>query len=254
MMVMHMTFTRQIPPAVGMLALMAAALLIGVMSSLYIADYLKYPMQWLDMLIYDVEVMVTSLLFLVGMHAGESFPQPNVLSRGVGVGIFAAGLYVALEVFYVIALVFVTTRNAVKSSAGTTQPEHQTPKKLISTYLVLNLLYTLSFLYFGMFIMGFATTYDMAFSAILNADSIQKMVLCSLPWKLVFFVPIQLLLIVALWKNQRWFKTAFFVYLLLDFSYYMALTLIPERGYGLNAGFVVCTLALLLFLPYFRKK
>ena len=254
MFIMHMTFTRQIPPAAGMLALMAAAITIAAMSSLYLADYLIYPMQWLDMLIYEIEIMITSLSHLVGLHNGESFPRPFVLSRAVGVGIFAAALYIALEVFYVIALVFTATRQAVTSPAGATQPGNQAPKKLISAYMVLNMLYTLSFLYFGMFLMGFATNYSMAFSAILKADSIQQIVLASWPWRVVLFVAIQLLLLAALWKNLRWFKTAFLLYLLLDFSYYMALTLIPERGYGSNAGFVVGALALLLFLPYFRKK
>jgi len=117
----------------------------------------------------------------------------------------------------------------------------------------MGLIYTFSFFYLGMFIAGIASTYEMAFSMILNADSIQKVILYGLPWKLVLFVPLQLALLVGLWTKQSWFKRAFLAYLLLDVLYYAAFTL-SALSYGIYVGLIVSLLALLLFLPYFLRK
>ena len=255
MIAMHMTFSRQLHPALGMFAIMGAALTLGALAEIYLADYLIYPLQWADTLIYQIEVMITSLLFLLGLlPANETFPAPGTLSRDVNIGVFAGALYIALEVFYVIAVLVVATRQAVNSQSGARRPEYRAPKKLLSAYLTLNLLYTLSFLYLGMFIIGFASSYDMAFSFILRADGVGQVVLASLPWKLALFVPVQVLLLVALWKELSWFKTAFVAYLLVDVAYFTTLTFVPERAHSLSAGFIVSTLALLFFLPYLRKS
>lgn len=255
MIAMHMTFTRQLPPVFGMFALLGAAVAIGALSSVYLADYLIYPLQWMDSLIYQLEVMLTSLLFLFGLlPASETFPVPGTLSRDINTGVFAGALYIALEVFYVIAVLVVATRQAVNSQSGALRAQSRPPKKLLSAYFILNLLYTLSFLYLGMFIIGFATSYDMAFSVIMKADGVGQVVLATLPWKLALFVPVQLLLLVALWKNLSWFKSALFAYLLFDAIYFITLTFVPERGDSFSAGFIVSTLALLFFLPYLRKS
>lgn len=255
MVAMHMTFTRQLHPALGMFAIMGAAVTIGALADVYFAEYLIYPLQWIDTLVYQIKVMVTSLLFLLGLlPAEQTFPVRSMLSKEVSVGVFAGALYIALEVFYVIAVLVVATRQAVSSRSGATRPEYRSPKKLLSAYLILNLLYTLSFLYLGMFTIGFASSYEMAFSVILRVDGMGQVLIASLPWKLAVFVPVQLLLLVALWKPLSWFKPAFVAYLLFDVIYFTALTFIPERGHSLSAGFIVSTLALLLFLPYLRKS
>ncbi len=237
-----------------MMALMAAAVTIGALSQIYLADYLIYPMRWIDMVVYDIGVMITSLMYLVGLNSGDVFPARQMLTGQVGVGLFGAGLYIASEIFYVISILVFATRQAVRDSAGSPESKYHKPKKLIISYMLINVLYTVSFFYYGMFSIGLFMDYGMAFSAIMDADSLEKFIVFSWPWKLLFFVPFQLVILGALWKDKVWVKTALSVYLLLDFFYYMALTLIPEQGYRLISGLIISTMALLIFLPYLRRK
>lgn len=249
MIAMHLTLTRQMPPAAGMMGLLGLAVVFGAVSQIYLADILVYPMQWFDSIVYELEVMLASVLHLVGFYSEVPWPTPQRIARALDVGVFGGLLYVALEVFYVIAFVFIATRQARQSTVG----GDKTPRKLLSLYLVLSLIYTFSFFYLGMFVTGIASTYEMAFSMIFDADSIQNVILLGLPWKLALFVPFQLALLVGLWTNRSWFKRAFFVYLLADIIYYAAVTL-SALSYGIYAGLIVSLLALLIFLPYLRKK
>lgn len=250
MIAMHLTLTRQMPPAAGMMALLGLAVVLGAVSQIYLADILVYPMEWFDSIVYELEIMLASVLHLIGFYSELPWPTPQRIAQAIDVGVFGALLYVALEVLYVIAVVVVATRQASQSG---TMSSSKVPKKLISLYLILGLIYTFSFFYLGMFTMGMATTYEMAFSMILSADSIQSAILRGLPWKLVLFVPFQLALLVGLWKNQSWFKRAFLGYLLADIIYYTAFTL-SALSYGIYVGLVVSLLAFLLFLPYLLRK
>lgn len=250
MIAMHFTLTRQMPPAAGMMALLGLAVVVGAVSQIYLANILTYPMEWFDSIAYELEVMLASVLHLVGFYSELPWPSPLRIARSIDVGVFGGLLYIASEVLYVIAVVVVATRQATQSGSA---PSARVPKKLISFYLVMGLIYTFSFFYLGMFIAGIASTYEMAFSMILNADSIQKVILYGLPWKLVLFVPLQLALLVGLWTKQSWFKRAFLAYLLLDVLYYAAFTL-SALSYGIYVGLIVSLLALLLFLPYFLRK
>lgn len=250
MIAMHLTLTRQMPPAAGMMGLLGLAVVVGALSQIYLADILVYPMEWFDSIVYELEVMLASVLHLVGFYSELPWPTPQRIARALDVGVFGALLYVALEVFYVIAFVFMAARQAHQN---TVTSGHKAPKKLLSIYLVLSLIYTFSFFYLGMFVTGIASTYEMAFSMILNADSMQNAILLGLPWKLALFVPFQLALLAGLWTNQSWFKRAFFVYLLADVIYYTAFTL-SALSYGIYVGLIVSLLALLIFLPYLRKK
>ncbi|HAS14609.1 MAG TPA: hypothetical protein DCS01_04860 [Idiomarina abyssalis] len=250
MIAMHFTLTRQMPPAAGMMALLGLAVVVGAVSQIYLANILTYPMEWFDAIAYELEVMLASVLHLVGFYSELPWPTPSRIARSIDVGVFGGLLYIASEVLYVIAVAVVATRQATQSGSA---PSAKVPKKLISFYLVMGLIYTFSFFYLGVFIAGIASTYEMAFSMILNADSIQKMILYGLPWKLVLFVPLQLALLVGLWTKQSWFKRAFLAYLLLDVLYYAAFTL-SALSYGIYVGLIVSLLALLLFLPYFLRK
>ncbi|RUO69394.1 hypothetical protein [Idiomarina ramblicola] len=250
MIAMHFTLTRQMPPAAGMMALLGLAVVVGAVSQIYLANILTYPMEWFDAIAYELEVMLASVLHLVGVYSELPWPTPSRIARSIDAGVFGGLLYIASEVLYVIAVVVVATRQATQS--GST-PSANVPKKLISVYLVMGLIYTFSFFYLGLFIKGIASSYEMAFSMILDADSIQKLILYGLPWKLVLFVPLQLALLVGLWTKQSWFKRAFLAYLLLDIFYYAAFTL-SALSYGIYVGLIVSLLALLLFLPYFLRK
>jgi hypothetical protein len=250
MIAMHFTFTRQMPPAAGMMGLLGLAVAVGAVSQLYLADILAYPMEWFDSIVYELEIMLASVLHLVGVYSEFPWPAPPRIAQSIDEGVFGALLYIASEVLYVIAVVVIATRQATQSG---TAANTKVPKKLISLYLVLSLIYTFSFFYLGMFIAGIASSYEMAFSMILNADGLQRAILLGLPWKLVLFVPFQLALLVGLWTKQSWFKRAFLAYLLLDVLYYAAFTM-SALSYGIYVGLIVSLLALLLFLPYFIRK
>ncbi|MGM0429548.1 MAG: hypothetical protein ACQEQ2_04535 [Pseudomonadota bacterium] len=250
MIAMHLTLTRQMPPAAGMMGLLGLAVVFGAVSQIYLADILAYPMEWFDSIVYELEIMLASVLHLVGFYSELPWPTPSRIARALDVGLFGALLYIASEVLYVIAVVVIATRQATQSGS---MPSAKVPKKLISLYLILSLIYTFSFFYLGLFITGIASTYEMAFSMILDADSIQNLILYVLPWKLVLFVPFQLALLIGLWTKQSWFKHAFLAYLLADIIYYAAFTL-SALSYGIYVGLIVSLLALLLFLPYFLRK
>jgi len=250
MIAMHLTLTRQMPPAAGMMALLAIAVVFGAVSEIYLADILAYPMTWFDAVVYELQVMLASVLHLVGYYSELPWPTPQRFARAIDVGVFGGLLYVALEVFYVIAFVVAVTRQATQSAGN----EHKAPKKLISLYLVLGLLYTFSFFYLSMFISGAASSYEMAFTMVFDAESLQNVILLGLPWKLAIFAPFQLALLIGLWTGQAWFKRAFLTYLLLDVLYYLVFTLITFQGYGIDVGLIISLLALLIFLPYLRKK
>lgn len=251
MIVMPFTLNRQLPPAAGSMAVLAIAVVFGAMSELFLADILVYPMQWIDTVIYELEMMLASLMYLVGFYDEVPWPYPQSYAGGLGVGVFGAILYIALEVLYVIGVVFFLARQARQSSVST---QYKTPKKLISLFLVLSLLHTFSFFYLGMFVTGVASSYGMVFSMILDADSFQNFILLAMPWKLALFVPFQLALLAGLWADQSWFKRAFMAYLVLDLLYYTVFTFVTPQGYSITAGFIVSLLALLVFLPYLLKK
>lgn len=250
MIAMHLTLTRQMPPAVGMMALLALAVVVGALSQIYLAEILIYPMEWFDAVVYELEVMLVSVLHLVGYYSELPWPRPQDIARDLDVGVFGALLYIALEVFYVIAFVVMATRQATQN----TEVKSQAPKKLISLYLLLGLLYTFSFFYLSMFISGNARSYEMAFTMVFDAESLQNVILLGLPWKLALFAPLQLALLVGLWTNRNWFKRAFLAYLLLDVLYYLVFTLSSFHRYGVDVGLIISLLALLIFSPYFRKK
>jgi hypothetical protein len=249
MIAMHTTLTGRLPPAGGMMALLGLAVTIGAFSSIYFADWFIYPMQWVSDFLHNAELMLISLLHLAGLSDNLSATYYS-FARKDNVGVFAGGLYIATEVFYLVAVVVLATRAATQSHETATQPS--APKKTISAYLLLNLAYTVAFFYWIMFDIQFAHSYQDALLGPLSdrTDSLASAFIGTWGWKLMLFVPLQLALIVAVWRGSSWFKRVFAGYLLFDVVYYAVLSYLAT---GSHSGLFVSTLALLMFIPYLRK-
>ena len=246
MIAMHMTLSGRLIPPLGMFALLGLAVAIGAGASIYAADWLVYPMQWTAEFLYTVELMFSSLLHLAGLTDDISGTYYS-FAREENAGIFAGSLYIATEILYLVAVVVLATRAAVETQAKSAKST--APKKSVSLYLLLNMAYTVAFFYWIMFDLQYARNYQEALLGPLReqANSLSSIFIATWSWKLILFIPLQLALIIGVWRNSPWFKTLFASYLLFDVAYYGLLTGVTTSS---HSGLFVSIVALLLFTPY----
>ncbi|WP_370259938.1 hypothetical protein [Idiomarina sp.] len=246
MIAMHMTLSGRLVPVLGMFALLGMAVAVGVGATLYAADWVVYLMHWVSDFLYNAELMFSSLLHAVGLTDDISSTYYS-FAREKNAGVFAGGLYIATEVLYLVAVVVVATRAAVETQ--TKSVKSTAPKKSVSLYLLLNIAYTVAFFYWIMFDLQYARNYQEALLGPLReqANSLSSIFIATWSWKLVLFIPLQLALIIGVWRNSPWFKTLFASYLLFDVAYYGLLTGLTTSS---HSGLFVSIVALLLFTPY----
>ncbi|RUO73721.1 hypothetical protein [Idiomarina seosinensis] len=249
MIAMHTTLSGRLPPVAGMFGLLGIAVTVGALASIYMADWFIHPMQWLSDFLRNVELTANSLMHLAGL-SNDLQPSYYSFAKKSNVGVFAGGLYIATEVLYLVAVVVLATKTATASSSQTVR--QSAPKKTVTLYLLLNLAYTIAFFYWIMFDLQFARNYQDALLGPLRTQvsSLSGAFIGSWSWKLILFIPFQLLLMVAVWRGSPWFKKAFASYLLIDVVYYSVLTVLTS---GSHSGLFVSTIGLLLFTPYLVK-
>lgn len=250
MIAMHTTLTGRLPPAAGMMALLGLAVTIGATASIYLTDWFIHPLRWVSDFLHNFELMFRSLIHLAGYSEDITVGHYSFARRD-NVGVFAGLLYIATEVFYLIAVMVLATKAATQSSANNV--ENAAPKKTVTLYLLLNLAYTIAFFYWIMFDIQFAYNYQDALLGPLSerTTTIATAFIGTWSWKLILFVPFQIALIIGAWSNCSWFKKAFAGYLLFDVAYYAVLTFLTTSS---HSGLFVSVLALLLFTPYLRKS
>lgn len=250
MIAMHYTLSGRLPPAAGMMALLGLAVAIGVVASMHLTEWLIYPMQWVVDFLRNAELTIYSLLHLAGLSDDISTTYVSFAHRD-NVGVFAGGLYIATEVLYLVAVVVLATKAATQTHSGSNQ--YAAPKKAITLYLLLNLAYTVAFFYWIMFDIQYARSYEEALLGPFSerGTSAAMTFIGSWSWKLILFVPLQVALILGVWRDSPWVKNAFAGYLLFDVAYYAVLTYLTNSS---HSGLFVSVLALLLFTPYLRRS
>lgn len=247
MIAMHYTLTGRLPAPLGMMALLGLAVAVGVTASLYLTEWFIYPMQWVTDFLRNAEWVLNSVLHAAGLADTVSANYYDFARRD-NVGVFSAGLYIATEVLYLVAVLVVATKAATQASLKATPP-----KKTVTLYLLVNLAYTFAFFYWVMFSLGYAQHYEQALLGPFRDDAttLADMFIGSWSWKLMAFVPLQLALMIGIWKDSRWFKPWFTAYLLFDVAFYALLTWLTTSS---HSGLFVSAIALLVFTPYLHRK